>query len=146
MKWRTGQIVYRQADGELSEAEVMSNATGLECKDPSKAVQSEKEEADINTIVRRFGIGQVVPQNVRAPLVGDFTGLFDFQSAMNAIVEAERSFMAMPADVRKRFGNNPQEFVLFCSDEKNLDEMRKMGLAVPKKEPVAAPAPVPASA
>ena len=42
--------------------------------------------------------------------------------------------MTMPADVRARFNNDPALFVDFCSDEANLDEMRKLGLAVPASQ------------
>lgn len=110
--------------------------TGLACLDASLAVQSMAEETDINTIVKRFGLTGQLPSDVRVPTFGDFTEVTDFQTAMNAVLDAEKSFMAMPAEVRKRFGNDPQEFVMFCSDEKNVDEMRKLGLAVPKVEPV----------
>lgn len=120
----------------------VSDETGLFC-DPesdegrSKAVQSEREEADINTLVRRFGITGQLPQNVRVPTYSDFTDVFDFQTAMNAILAAEQSFMSMPADVRSRFHNDPQEFLEFCQHETdgkltNLEEMRKLGLAVPE--------------
>ena len=71
--------------------------------------------------------------NVRMPEYGDFTGVFDFHSAMNAVAMANESFEAMPADVRARFHNDPQEFVSFCMDDKNMDEARKLGL-VPAKE------------
>ena len=33
----------------------------------------------------------------------------------------------------QELGNDPQAFVEFCSDEANLDEMRKLGLAIPAK-------------
>jgi len=110
----------------------VSRDTGLACLDKSLAIQSQAEEADINTIVKRFGITGTVPQGARAPVYSDFDEVFDFQSAMDAVNEAQRSFMAMPWDVRKRFGNDPQEFVAFCSDESNIPEMRKMGLAIPE--------------
>lgn len=115
------------------DADEASLESGCDCKDPSLAIQSQFEESDINTIVRRFGLGGVLPQDVRVPLLEDFDAVFDFQSAMNAIREAEHSFMRMPAAVRARFGNDPQEFVEFCSDEKNVDEMVKLGLAVKRK-------------
>lgn len=99
--------------------------------EPSLAVQSARDEVDINTIVKRFGLGGVLPDNVRVPTYDDFTEVMDFQSAQNALVAARESFMAMPWDVRSRFNNDPAAFVDFCSDENNLDEMRKMGLAVP---------------
>lgn len=113
-----------------------------------KTVQDSAEEADINTIVQRFGLTGKLPTNVRVPLSGDFTDAVDFRSAMDAIVLAERSFAAMPADVRKRFGNDPAEFVGFTTAVdssgklKNLEEMRKMGLAVPAPAAIIEPDPV----
>jgi len=98
---------------------------------PGKTIQSQKEEADINTIVKRFGISGMLPTNVRTPLNIDFDQSFDFQSAMNLINDAQRAFMEMPADVRQRFGNDPGLFVDFASDPKNQDEARKLGLALP---------------
>lgn len=131
MRIFTGLDVYRPEPDVLSPAEVNSVATGLACCDPSLAHQSFKEEADINEIVRRFGLTGVIPQGLKVPTYQDFEDVFDFQTAQNALVAADRAFMALPAEIRKRFGNNAGEFVDFCSDPKNLDEMRKMGLAVP---------------
>lgn len=96
--------------------------------------QSQAEETDINNIVRRFKVTGLLPQGVRRPTYGDFEGVSDFRTAMDAIIAAEKAFMAMPSDVRSRFGNDPALFVEFCSDDKNLDEMRKMGLAVPERK------------
>jgi phage internal scaffolding protein len=108
----------------------VSNQYGVECLDESLAVQSAAIDADINTIVRRFGITGELPQDVRVPLLDDFDQVFDFQSAQNALVAARESFMQMPADVRDRFQNDPHRFVEFCSNPANLPEMRKLGLAV----------------
>lgn len=129
----------RQAYG--YDSDKVSEDTGLECKDVTLAQQHQADEADINTIVRRFGVTGQLPEPVRAPTFGDFTDVFDFRSAQDAILEANRSFMAMPADVRARFGNNPQFFVEFCSDPANLPELRKLGLAIAE---VVAPTVVPA--
>lgn len=98
----------------------------------SMTVQSQKEEADINTIVKNFGVTGQLPTNVRVPTYGDFTGVDDYRTALEAIREAEASFMAMPADIRAKFENDPQQFLEFCEDERNLPEMRKLGLAVPE--------------
>jgi phage internal scaffolding protein len=121
----------------------VSEVNGLECLDESLTVQSDATDADINTIVKRFGITGQLPTNVRAPMYGDFTEVFDFRSAQDAIIAARESFMEMPADVRSRFANDPALFGDFCSDPKNLDEMRKLGLAIPEKkeEPVVPPVP-----
>lgn len=114
----------------------------------SLTVQAGAEETDINTIVKRFGITGKMPENVRVPLAGDFTDAFDFRTAMDGINEANRSFAAMPAEVRARFGNDPATFVDFCTKVgtdgslANLDEMRKLGLAVPAKVPDPEPDPI----
>ncbi|AXH73991.1 MAG: internal scaffolding protein [Microviridae sp.] len=107
--------------------------SALRCEDESLTVQSQKEEADINTLVRRFGITGTMPQNVEAPTYASFGAVFDFRSAMDAILSARESFESLPADVRLRFANDPQRFVEFCSDAGNLAELRKLGLAIPEE-------------
>lgn len=113
------------------DAKKVSVETGLFCRDDSRAVQSQKDEADINTIVRNFGLTGQLPQNIRTPSYGDFEGIDDYQTALEAIRAADASFSAMPAEVRSRFENDPAKFVEFCSSSENLEEMRKLGLAVP---------------
>jgi len=114
--------------------------SGLECKDPSLTSQSSADEADINTLVRRFGLTGTMPQGLKVPEYGDFDVVMDFQSAQNAVLAAQKSFMAMPADVRARFVNDPQVFLEFCANPENADELVKMGLAI-KKDPVIVPTP-----
>lgn len=118
--------------------------SGLKCEDESRAVQSGKDDADINVIVKRFGITGALPQGVRVPSYEDFTdSVSDYRTAVDAIRSAEQSFNAMPADVRSRFQNDPQLFLEYCANPDNLPEMRKLGLAVaeaPKEPAVAEPA------
>lgn len=113
--------------------EAASLAAALTTPEPSLAVQDAAEEADINTIVRRFGLTGQLPHDIRAPQYGDFTGINDYRDAMDVVLEADRAFMALPADVRARFGNDPAELVDFVSNEANRDEARKLGLLVPEK-------------
>jgi len=109
----------------------MSVATGVACQDPSLTVQSQRDEADINVIVRNFGITGKLPTGVRVPTYGDFTGVEDYRDALDAVRSAEESFNAMPAELRKRLDHDPARFVEWCTDPSNLEEMRKLGLAVP---------------
>lgn len=112
--------------------DLASRESGLACADPSLAQQQFLEEVDINTIVRRFGITGELPHNGRAPTFGDFETVVDYQSAMQAIRDAEEAFMALPGAVRyDRFNNDPQRFVAFCSDPANLPALRDLGLANP---------------
>lgn len=114
------------------DADAVSDDNGLLCRDKSLAQQQFKEECDINTIVERFGIGYEMPEGVVAPMYADFEDVFDFQSAMNAVRVAGEAFQALPAAVRARFANDAQRFVEFCSDEKNYDEAKSLGLLLPE--------------
>lgn len=110
-----------------------SDEAGLDCSgDKGRTQQSFAEEVDINTIVKRFGLTGELPENIPQVMTGDFEGVYDFQSAMDLVVQARESFMAMPADVRTRFDNDPHKFVDFTSDEKNFDEAVKWGLVRPE--------------
>lgn len=130
-----------RADTYLYDTVAASDESAIDCSgDPGRTQQNFKEEVDINTIVRRFGLTGQLPENVRIPLDADFLDVMDYQSAMNAIRAADESFMRMPADVRSRFNNDAGAFVAFCVDPANLDEARKLGLAPPKPaEPVPGP-------
>lgn len=111
-----------------------SHETGLACLDETMAQQQFAEECDINTIVRRFGLTGEMPDNPRIPQYGDFSGIGDYQSALNAVKDAEASFMELPAHVRARFDHDPQQLLEFCADGRNLEEARKLGL-VPELTP-----------
>lgn len=113
------------------DADEVSRETATVFEDESLAVQSERDECDINTIVHRFGLTGALPTGVRVPMVGDFVGISSYQEALHAVMAAEASFAEMPAEVRAEFGNNPGAFVDFCSDLKNLPRLRELGLAPP---------------
>lgn len=118
-----------------------SDESGLECCDPSRTHQSFAEECDINTIVRRFNLTGELPSDVRLPQYGDFTGIDSYHSAMIAVAQANEAFDSLPADIRSKFHNSPEEFVAFCLEEKNRDALREMGLA--KESPAEANAGAP---
>ena len=118
------------------DAEAVSLETGLKCEDESLAVESAKEEADINTIVRRFGLTGELPDDVRMPQSGDFTGIPDFHTALNLVRATQEEFMRVPAEIRDRFQNDPARLMAFIEDDANRDEARKLGFLKP--EPVAA--------
>lgn len=105
-----------------------SDESGLKCEDPSLAVQSMEEEANINTIVRRFGVTGELPGQVAMPRTGDFTNIPDFHTAMNMVRSAQEEFLKIPAEVRARFDNDPQAFMNFIEDESNREEAAKLGL------------------
>lgn len=116
---------------------IASHDSGLECKGKSLAKQSFKEECDINTIVRMFGVTGKVPVTAIEPSYGDFSGVSDYHTAMNKIKEAEASFMALPAKLRQKFDHDPNALLNFLENEQNRDEAIQLGLI--DGQPVAEP-------
>ncbi|WNK14658.1 MAG: internal scaffolding protein [Microvirus sp.] len=102
---------------------------GIVNDDPSLTVQADAEDADINTIVRRFNLTGTMPQSLRLPQYADYEDVFDFHSAQLVLKEAEAEFMRVPAHIRAMFDNNAGKFLEFCSLEQNLPKMRELGLA-----------------
>jgi len=115
----------------------VSDETGLECKDPSLAQQHMKDECDINVIVERFGVTGELPTVPIPPQYGDFSGITDYHSAINAVRASEEAFMALPAKIRARFDHDPNALLQFLNDPINRDEAIEIGLI--DGEPVVAP-------
>ena len=111
--------------------DLASDKHGLKFEDPSLTQQQFKEESDINTIVDRYMKSGVLPNPVNMPQYIDYEGVFDFQSAMNTIRQADENFMRMDAKIRARFNNSPQEFLEFFANPENVDEAIRLGLAIP---------------
>lgn len=110
-----------------------SDETAIACKDPSLTQQQFVEESDINFIADKFGLTGEMPQVLTPPTYGDFSGIFDFQTANNSIIAANRKFMELPAKLRSRFDNNPQKLIEFLADEGNRKEAEFLGLTQTKE-------------
>lgn len=110
------------------DVEKASDEAAVHTVGESMTVQSMAEDADLNVIVRRFGLTGKMPENPRVPIYADFTGVTDYQSALNVVIEANEAFMELPASVRARFENNPQKLLEFCENDANIEEARKLGL------------------
>lgn len=115
--------------------DIASERHGLDCPEKTLTQQQFAEEVNINTIVERFGVTGELPENIRVPQEGDFEGVTDYQTAMNIVRAAQEAFMEMPAGVRARFHNNPQEFLEFTNDPANRDEAARLGILAPPKVP-----------
>jgi len=111
----------------------ISNETGLKCEDESLAQQNFRDECDINNIMERFGVTGELPNSPLPPQYGDFSGVLDYHSALNAVLAAQDAFNDLPAMVRSRFENDPNQLIRFLEDPNNRDEAVKLGLI--NKEP-----------
>lgn len=118
------------------DGDVVSYQTGLDCSDsPSRTQQHFRDETDINVMVQRFsrtGIPEAPPV---FPGVRDFTEVHDFRSAMQAVIDADRAFAALPSSVRERFMNDPGRLLDFISDDANYDEAVRLGIVARRETP-----------
>lgn len=107
----------------------------LICRKPSKVQQHFRQESDVNEIMRRYRATGVLPGARRGvPVFGDFSDGIDFLEAQERVVKAREAFESLPAEVRRRFRNDPAELLEFISDESNRDEAEQLGLVVPRVE------------
>jgi phage internal scaffolding protein len=105
-----------------------SNASGLVCEEPTRAQQHHRDECDINVILERFGKTGQMPVNAISGTYGDFSGVHDYHTAMNALIAAEHEFAALPAQLRNKFDNDPSNLIQFLENPDNRAEAEKLGL------------------
>lgn len=98
--------------------------------EPKLTLQSAKDECDINIIIKRLAAGNQLPPKLTPDQYVDFTQLpSDYHQSMEIIVKADEQFQQLPATLRERFRNNPENFLNFVSNEKNQEELVSLGLA-----------------
>lgn len=108
--------------------------------EPSLTLQSHAADANINNIVRKFGVTKTVPISKTIPKYADYDGVFDYRTAVEMVMAGEEAFAQVPATIRARFHNDPGAFIEFCQNPQNKDELQKLGLAkiiepTPEPEP-----------
>lgn len=106
-----------------------SLVTGLFCPEPTLTQQHQAQETDINYIVQQFGVTGMLPQSLNMPTYQDFDAVFDYQSAMNAIIQADNQFLSLPAEVRKMFDNSPHKFISYLENNPDPQQLVDLGLA-----------------
>lgn len=108
----------------------------------SLTVQSDAKMCEMSHIMQKYrATGQIDHIRESSGKYGDFTSASDFQEAMNKVAIAQQSFEGLPSGVRKRFNNDPVEFLQFVHDPQNDQELVKMGLATMPKAPEVPSAP-----
>ena len=106
------------------------NRVTLKFTEPSMTQQNFKDECNINSIMKRYEkTGILSHVSGKTPIHGDFSDIPDYQATLNKITEAGEAFASLPAAVRRRFNDNPAEFVEFCVNPENGADLVEMGLA-----------------
>lgn len=121
-------------------AAASNEATIPEPYGESLTVQDHAADADINILMKRYGITGKMPDNpdeLAQAMWGDFTNnpITDFRSAIEAVQRANEGFMLFPAEIRARFDNDPHKFITWVNDPANAEEGRKFGLVKPLPAP-----------
>lgn len=102
---------------------------------PSLTQQEFKETCDINNILAKFAVqaqalgvepSQLMPQDQGS--YGDFSNLDDFQTAQNKIAFLNDQFSNLPSDVRRKFGDDLNNFMSAISDPNRIDELGELGV------------------
>lgn len=115
----------------------------------SRTKQSEKDNCDINLIVKRHAsTGHVSHLNPAAPQFGDFTGAADLKTAIDQVAEANDRFNELPVEVRRAAQNNPYELLAMLETDEGQLELQEAGLILtdqpqPPKEIEQQPEPPP---
>jgi phage internal scaffolding protein len=105
---------------------------------PSLTHQSMMAETEINSIMKKFEkTGVLEHRNTFEGKYGDFIDIpMDYHESMNAVIRANDMFATLPSKTRRRFGNDPGQFLEFVGDPKNASEMVALGLAEARPTPV----------
>lgn len=141
MKLRNPKEIEMPRSANNYDAEENSNQGALECHDEHRTQQQFAEESDINFIADRFGLtdnpipeGFIVQEGGPVPQFMNYEGIFNFQTAQNQVTAARQAFMALPAKVRTRFSNDPQEYLDFFNDPNNMEEAIRLGIATRRQD------------
>ena len=130
-----------QYDEEADEA--VGRATQVINTEDSLTVQGPALDADINEIMRRFGVtdGSIPPVPISREEI-DWSDVPDLRRAMDITNDAVNKFNALPANIREFYDNDPRKLhdAIFGNDPLKLDAAVKLGLLKVEEPPPAPPA------
>lgn len=97
-------------------------------------------DADINELVRRFGVkdGSTLPAEILYADIktyGDFSEAPDLRTVLDQTRNATQLFNNLPAKIRRQFNNDPIEMLEWVQDEKNAEEAVTIGLLTKRPTP-----------
>ena len=96
---------------------------------PSMTKTSFQDECNINKIMAKFQRTGAIDHYAKyAPTYGNALHT-DLHDALNVVADANSMFEELPSGLRKKFHNDPEEFLEFVNNKNNLEEMRELGLA-----------------
>lgn len=99
-------------------------------------IQAYADECDINTIMRRYALGDTDVLSRIQGTYGDVSNIpTNYAELMNAKLEAERLFYGLSAEVREKYNNDVTQFMAEIGTKEGLEK-----IGVKFDEPAAVPA------
>lgn len=115
------------------ELELEDVTTALSDFEPTLTIQ-DAPDADINELMVRFGVtdGSLLPGHILGvadpKYYGDFTDVPDLRETLERMKDAEVKFGNLPAAIRRKFGNDPLEFLDWTHNPANAEEAVTLGI------------------
>lgn len=100
----------------------------------SMTKQSFADESEINKIMAKYEKTGLIDHVRNHSGYSDMPQPLDYQEALQLTIEAQLSFDALPANVRREFDNDPFKFLTFVEDPDNVERMAELGLLEPVVE------------
>jgi len=139
-----GQLHFRTYGCAIDRSDDIDCQAAIEKKNGAETEaltqQQFRDECDVGNIMKRFEQTGQIMTGANGAKYGDFSDVDDYHTALNKINEARESFMELPAQIRKRFSNDPGQLIDFLNDGNNLEEAIKLGLVDPINPPNPEPA------
>lgn len=107
--------------------------------------QAHKDECDIKVIMQKYDkTGLISHVNQAQAQYGDFSEINEYKESLEFVMRSKANFEALPSALRKRFKQDPGEFLEFITNPDNASEMVSLGLAEAIQEPPKPTKPAPA--
>lgn len=105
---------------------------------PSKTAKSEADQANIQTILRKYKeLGIVDHLNLTEAMFPDVTEIGDFADVVRTAKAAEVEFMKMPSKIREIFNHDVATWLDYAHDEEKRASLLAEGKIQPVEQPTA---------
>jgi len=97
----------------------------------TKTQQQFVKQSDVNNIMKQYkATGTIVyKRNAQEGVYTDMTNL-SYQEALDSVRAADQAFQQVPAQLRERFGHNPENLIKYLQNPANTEEAYSLGLKV----------------
>lgn len=95
---------------------------------PSMTKQEFKNDVNMNSIMKRYRSTGILPVSNAKAVFGDFSKVYDYQTAVQKVMEIDEEFLKLPSHVRERYGNNPDMFMQAISNHQGLQALINEGI------------------